>query len=390
MKPQPRPEIIVNAIPLLGNLTGVGHVAAEISRRLDRDRNFNSRFYTPARTFPDFDIIGRPGTNPNLFLQRVAKGIFRRLPFKEYLRAAYSKITPPEGVPSDLYWEPNFIPINAIAAKRVVTTVHDMSSLEHPEWHPKDRVNFFSKNFFANIDRSDIVVTVSQFTRDRFLESRPGFTADRVRVIPCGINHDRFRVIDPVQVAAFRQRHDLPESFVLFVGSIEPRKNLESLLIAYEQLSPGRRERCPLVLVGDAGWNNKAIHKRIVDLGRGVRTFGYLDSPDDLALMYNAASVFVYPSLYEGFGIPPLEAMACGTPACLSSIPVFYEVYGQDAASYVDPHAPEAIAAALTRLLDDEAYRRQLIQQGLQLASRYTWDNVYEQYASLFKELLSS
>lgn len=387
---KPRPEIIVNAIPLLGNLTGVGHVTAEVAKRLGRDENFDSRFYTPARTFPDFKIIGQPGPNPNVFLQRVVKGIFRRLPFKEHLRAAHAKMTPPEGVPSDLYWEPNFIPIDAIAAKRVVTTVHDMSSLEHPEWHPKDRVDFFSKNFFANIDRSDVVVTVSQFTRDRFLESCPGFLAERTRVIPCGINPECFRVIDSEKVAAFKQQHDLPDSFVLFVGSIEPRKNLESLLIAYEQLSLERRERCPLVLVGDAGWSNKAIHKRIVDLGRGVRTFGYLNSPDDLALMYNAATVFVYPSLYEGFGIPPLEAMACGTPVCLSSIPVFHEIYGQDAASYADPHDPAAIADALTRLLDDEAHRRQFIQQGLQRASRYTWDSAYDQYAALFKEILSA
>lgn len=380
-------QVVVNAIPLLGNLTGVGQVTAEISRRLDQDGNFDSRFYTPAWTSPDLDVIRHPN-HPYLFLQRVVKGVFRRLPCKELLRGAYSKMAP-AGIPCDLYWEPNFIPMDAIAAKRVVTTVHDMSFHEHPEWHPKDRIDFFSKNFFEKIDRSDVVVTVSQFSRARFLESRPGFSLDRTRVIPCGINHECFRVLEKDLVAAFRRQHSLPDSFVLFVGSIEPRKNLETLLAAYERLPQAHRDAYPLVLVGDAGWKNKEIHKRIISLGRGVRTFGYLKNQDDLALMYNAATVFVYPSLYEGFGIPPLEAMACGTPVCLSSIPVFHEIYGQESACYADPHDPDSLADGLLRLLDNEPYREQLVQQGLRLAQRYTWDQVYEQYATLFKEMIS-
>jgi glycosyltransferase involved in cell wall biosynthesis len=382
-------QVVVNAIPLLGNLTGVGQVTAEISRRLSRDETFESLFYTPARTFPDIASLEQQKIHPQVFLQRAVKRVFRQLPFKEQLRAAHSKLTLPAGTTFDLYWEPNFIPLDIIAAKRVVTTVHDMSSIEHPEWHPKDRVDFFSRNFHRKIGRSDVVVTVSRFTRDRLLESQSDISEDRIRVIPCGINLDCFRIIGPEPVAAFKQRHSLPDSFVLYVGSIEPRKNLETLLAAYERLPPEQREVFPLVLVGDAGWKNKEIHQRIVRLGRGVRTFGYLQHAGDLALMYNAATVFVYPSLYEGFGIPPLEAMACGTPVCLSSIPVFHEIYGQESGCYADPHDPGSITVALTRLLGDEIYRRQLIRNGLQTASRYTWTRAYEQYAELFQELLS-
>jgi glycosyltransferase involved in cell wall biosynthesis len=160
--------------------------------------------------------------------------------------------------------------------------------------------------------------------------------------------------------------------------------------MAYERLSLERREAFPLVLVGDVGWRNKEIHERIEKLGQGVRTFGYLRNPDDLALMYNAASIFVYPSLYEGFGIPPLEAMACGTPVCLSSIPVFHEIYGQESACYADPHDPDSLASALNCLLNNEPLRQRLTREGLQLAQRYSWDNVYEQYAELFRTLLPS
>jgi len=382
---QANPGLIVNATPLLGNLTGVGQVTSEISQRLARAEDFDIYFFTPFKIVSDLDEISFP--NLKMRLVRKAKKIFRQLPFKDSFRTLCSKVG--SGGPRyDLYWEPNFIPNEAIFARRVVATVHDMSFHEHPEWHPKDRVSFFSKNFFRNIGRSDIVVTVSEFSRQGFLESQTDVSEDRVRVIPCGINHDCFRVMAPEQVAEFKKRHSLPDSFVLFVGSIEPRKNLLSLLTAYERFSPDRREAFPLVLVGDAGWKNKEIHRRIAKLG--VRTFGYLKNTEDLALMYNAATVFVYPSLYEGFGIPPLEAMACGTPVCLSSIPVFHEVYGQEAARYADPYDPDSLADSLTSLLDDEISRQRFAQTGRQLAQRYAWDRVYEQYAALFKELLSS
>jgi len=378
-------RVVVNATPLLGNLTGVGRVTAEIAKRLDRDGCFETEFYTALKTFGSYDEIR--SRSAGLFFLRAVKAVFRRIPFKQSLRDVASRIGHP-GEAYDLCWEPNFIPLETIRARRVVSTVHDMSFHEHPEWHPADRVGFFSRNFFNRIEQSDVVVTVSEFSRERFLAACPSFPADRVRVIPCGINHDCFRVLDAPRVEAFRHSHRLPDSFVLFVGSIEPRKNIETLLAAYERLSPERREACPLVLAGDTGWKNREIHRQIRRLGRGVRTFGYLKRPEELALMYNAATIFVYPSLYEGFGIPPLEAMACGTPVCLSSIPVFHEIYGSETASYVDPNDPEALAQSLEELMSNEPARTKSVQAGLQLAKRYTWDMAYEQYHELFRELV--
>jgi glycosyltransferase involved in cell wall biosynthesis len=384
---QVNPVVAVNAIPLLDHLTGVGQVTAEISRRLAAVPDWDVRFYTPFKTVSELDEIACPDLKMRLV--RKTKKIFRSLPLKGVLRSAYSRLGS-EGPLYDLYWEPNFIPNDSISARRVVATVHDMSFHEHPEWHPRDRVSFFAKNFFRHIGRSDVVVTVSEFSRQGFLESQAGIPEDRVRVIPCGINPDCFRVMPPEQVDAFRQHYRLPRSFVLFVGSLEPRKNLNCLLTAYERFSPERREACPLILAGGAGWKNKEFHRRIKAMGRGVRTFGYLPRQEDLALMYNAATVFVYPSLYEGFGIPPLEAMACGTPVCLSSIPVFHEVYGQGSAAFADPHDPDSLSAELTRLLDDKASREKLARQGQQLAQRYTWEQAGRQYITLFQELLSS
>ena len=135
---------------------------------------------------------------------------------------------------------------------------------------------------------------------------------------------------------------------------------------------------------------NNDIEKRVASLGRAVRKVGYMKSRQDLALLYNAASVFVFPSLYEGFGIPPLEAMACGTPVCLSSIPVFHEVYGDEDVCYADPYDMESLASALQQVLSDCNYQKRLTARGRQIAQRYTWDAAFEGYRSVFNEVLGA
>lgn len=378
-------RIVVNATPLLSNLTGVGQVALEVSRRMTSLPNRQVDFFTPFKTFSSMEPI--LNGDYRLRLSKIAKRIARRLPFKDKIRRFCSGS---RGAANsyDLYWEPNYIPLDSIAAKRVVTTVYDMSVFDHPEWHPADRIAWVEQNFFKNIGRSDMVTTISEFSKQQFLASQQDIREDRVRVIPCGINPDIFRILDRDAVAAFRKRQRLPEQFILFVGTMEPRKNLIHLLSAYEKLAAAVRNDCPLVLAGDIGWQNKKILQRIGRLGRSVRRFGYLRRQEDLALMYNAASVFVFPSLYEGFGIPPLEAMACGTPVCLSSIPVFHEIYGSDAACYGDPFDVEAFAASLQTVLSDSDYQEKLRQNGLRLARQYTWDRAFEGYSAVFKELL--
>ena len=379
-------RMVVNATPLLWNLTGVGQVALEVSRRLVCTPGFEVDFFTPLKTFSTLQALEENDLHTRIL--RLAKGIFHQLPFKDALRKHCLK-TDKAGAFYNLYWEPNFIPVDSIRARRIVTTVYDLSVFEHPEWHPVERVSFFEQNFFKKIGRADIVTTISRFSKQRFLESQRDVPEDRVKVIYCGINHDVFRVLNSEDVERFRRKHQLPENFVLFVGTLEPRKNLLYLLTAYERLPADHRTAFPLVLVGDEGWGNKALLERIDKLGRYVKRFGYIKSQADLALMYNAASVFVFPSLYEGFGIPPLEAMACGTPVCLSSIPVFHEIYGDKAAFYVDPFDPDSLSSALLRILEDCQYRVSLVQRGCDLSRKYTWEAASDGYTSVFKQIIA-
>ena len=331
-------RVVVNATPLLGNLTGVGQVTATIARYLENRDDFQLKFHTPFRTYGSVEEVCSPLLELRL-------------------------------------------------ARRVITTVHDMSFREYPEWHPADRVNFFAQNFTRNIDRSDIVVTVSQFTRDRFLDAQSEVREDRLRVIPCGVDLSVFQPRSAAAIEVFRKRLGLPRNFILCVGSIEPRKNLSRLLEAFAMLPPPLQRAYPLVLVGSEGWKNSEIRDRVKKMSGNVRVIPYISDPQELVLMYNASSLFVYPSLYEGFGIPPLEAMACGTPVCLSDIPVFREICPADTACFFDPLDPEAIAAGLQQLLEDSTAQEQLRPAGEALARRFPWKASAQAYASLFQEL---
>jgi glycosyltransferase involved in cell wall biosynthesis len=233
--------------------------------------------------------------------------------------------------------------------------------------------------------RADRIVTPSQFTRDDVLKLLP-VEPERVVVIPGGIDRS-FKPQPAEEVAARLAPLGLRAGdYLLFLGTIEPRKNLARLLQAMELAGP---KIGPLVLAGGRGWNNAAIRDAIARLARDgrIRDLGYV--ADDLRPALQAgARAFVYPSLYEGFGLPPLEAMACGTPVLTSNVSALPEVMG-DAALYVDPEDVPALAAALTRLWDDESLRADLRARGLARAQEFSWDRTARLTIEVYRDLLA-
>jgi len=286
----------------------------------------------------------------------------------------------------DVYFEPNFIPID-IQAKKIVTTVHDFSFHLFPEWHPKDRINYFRNNFYKQIYKSDLIITDSNYVKEetkQFLK----INDDKIRVIFMGYDKTVFKKNNKDEIIRFRHFKELPERFILFVGSIEPRKNLISLLKAYLLLPEYIKRDFTLLLVGFKGWKNADILDLLNNLKGNVEYLGSVDT-DELACLYRKASCFVYPSLYEGFGLPPLEAMACGCPVIVSNAASLPEVC-DDAAYYVDQYNVESIADGIHKVLTDETLRQDMIRKGLERAKLFSWEKSAKEHIKVFEEVLGS
>jgi glycosyltransferase involved in cell wall biosynthesis len=283
----------------------------------------------------------------------------------------------------DLYFEPNFVPLK-IKSKKLVVTIHDFGWRLFPRWHPADRVNYFERNFWEKISEADRIIVVSQFIRDQAVETF-GLPADRIRIIYNGFDSGAFRKCKPDEMEYVRQKYGLPKTFLLFVGSTDPRKNLENLILAYNTLSKDIQRDCKIIVVGAKGFKNNRITRLLKNLTDKVVCLGYV-SNTDLAGLYNLATLFIYPSFYEGYGMPPVEAMACGCPVITSSVSSLPEVCG-DAAYYVDPYDVNSIADGIYKVITDENLRMSLSQKGLANAARFSWAKSAQEHLKLFEEI---
>jgi glycosyltransferase involved in cell wall biosynthesis len=235
------------------------------------------------------------------------------------------------------------------------------------------------------VEKADMIVTDSETIR-REVAERLRIPENRALTVHIGVDHDLFRPLSEDIMAEFRSRAKLPERYALYVGSLEPRKNLEVLLDAWLSLPERVTNSHKLLLISNAGWENGEIMKKIRKGENSVllRT----DVPTrDLPCYYNSAELFVYVSLYEGFGLPPLEAMACGTPVLASDIPVHREILG-DAALYVEPRGAKKIAERLEALLTAPPARKATAKKRLERAAIYSWDKAACKYRSIMEEFL--
>ncbi|MEM6282250.1 MAG: glycosyltransferase family 1 protein [Chloroflexota bacterium] len=277
----------------------------------------------------------------------------------------------------DLYHAMAFVAPFAPIKPPFVVTVYDLSFIHYPQVLSAPR-RAYLRTFTANtVRRATRVIGISESTASDVVETF-GVDPAKVDVAPPGTDFERFRPLPPAQVNAFRREKNLPEDFWLFLGTLEPRKNLSTLIHAYAQLPKDTRPA--LVLAGGKGWDYDDIFAAIAQrhLEAEVLLPGFIPV-SDLPLWYNSASLFVYPSLYEGFGIPPLEAMACGTPVVVSDASSLPEVVGGSGGLTVPPQDVEAWVNALITALDDSAWHARASSSGTIAAQRYTWANTARQ-----------
>ena len=360
-------RIAIDGIPLATPKTGIGHYTFELAAELAR-----------ARPGDEFELIA-----PVAVAAPLAEACGGRVPAN--LRASAPRSDGPLrrrwwsfGLPLalreggfDLYHGTNYN-VPPWAACPTVVTVHDLSLLLHPATHTPRLVELARRRLPVMTRTAAHILTDSESVRTE-IRDRLGVAPEGVTAVPLAPRR-AFRAAPPAESAAARLRLGVDEDFLLFVGTVEPRKNLLTLVRAFDLLTRETELRPQLVIAGQRGWLSEELDALVESSGLKERILftGYV-TDGDLAALYSSCRVCVYPSLYEGFGLPPLEAMACGAPVLASRIPVIEEVTGS-AARLVEPTDARAMARALAELLTDEPARVELAGRGGEQAARFTWE----------------
>jgi alpha-1,3-rhamnosyl/mannosyltransferase len=375
-------RIIVNRLTTLLRRTGIGHYTHELLRCL--------RDLTPPGAIGEFP--GRMGGSAfcavqwlrklRIFSERgVASELYsstsqgqnfsqRAQAGKQALMARYFQWVN-KWQTFDLYHEPNFIPMPCDLP--TVATLHDLSILLHPEWHPARRVFHFERYFHQGLKRCVHFLAISEYGRQEIIKTL-GIPPEKITRTYMGIRPG-LAPLPGKMVGEILKGLGLPRNYLLYLGTIEPRKNVLRLLRAYCAIPENLRKLWPLVLVGGWGWNTHDVAEFMHQEARhrGVLHLGYLEE-EYLPVLYNGARALVYPSLYEGFGMPPIEMMACGGAVLASTAGALVETVGSKA-HLVDPEDDDGWRAALMRIVQDEDWWKSLRQGAQEVAQAYSWEN---------------
>jgi glycosyltransferase involved in cell wall biosynthesis len=260
---------------------------------------------------------------------------------------------------------------------RLTATIHDMTCRLMPDLHSSASLRA-DRSFCELLSRAHRLIAVSECSKQDAVRAL-GLAPEKISVIHSGVAEPFFQT-DAAATAAVRTRYGLERPFALFVGTIEPRKNIDALLDAWDGLPADVRQQFALVIAGPAGWASAATKARV----EGHRYLGYVPE-EELAPLTAAATVFAYPSLYEGFGFPVAQAMAAGVPVVTSNLSSLPEIAG-DAALLVDPRSPEEIRGAISRLLLSPGLREELAARGRLRANRFRWSTCAAESLRFFRE----
>jgi glycosyltransferase involved in cell wall biosynthesis len=287
---------------------------------------------------------------------------------------------------ADLFHEPHYV-LPPLVPCRSVVTIHDCIHLMFPQYLPNRIAYGYARaSLWAAARRAERILTVSETSKADILRYCD-VPADRIVVVHNAID-DRFNTPPTAEaIQRVRERYQLDGPFALYVGNIKPHKNLERLIDAFHIVLRSGYERLRLLIIGDQISKYPRL-RRAVDkykLHKHVRFLGFVQD-DTLAALYRLATVFVFPSIYEGFGLPPLEAMASGTPVVTSNTSSLPEVAG-DAAVLVDPYSAESIADGITQVLSDESLRQQMSAKGLARAREFSWESSVQRIRDVYVEV---
>ena len=375
-------KVALNATALLSPLTGIGQYTYHLAKglqaipSLELDLFYGSGWSKEVRDQPVPSIA------------TIKTLVKRSVPYAYSIKRFLEQIMFTRGMQSnraDIYHEPNFLAFKFNGPS--VITVHDLSWIRFPHTHPVERVRAMNKYFEPGLRRAALILTDSEFVKRELIDVF-GVKAGLIRPVLLGVEPLFYpRTAEDTQ--SVLSSHDLVHGrYLLAVGTLEPRKNLQVALRAYMLLPQQIRKQFPLVLVGMNGWRTSALEQQIAPLVSAgeIRQIGYLPR-EELAKVTAGALTLIYPSIYEGFGLPPLEAMACGVPVIASEASSLPEVV-DDTGLLIDPYDDEALAQAILKIITNADIRQQLSQKALARSVEFTWDRCARQTLDVYRQAL--
>lgn len=376
-------RVAFNASTLLSPLTGIGQYTRHLALGLTRHPDVVPDFFYGA--FWSSELRRAPPSAVASALPWLRSHIPGAYALRRFVQnRRFSSRT--QTTKFDLYHEPNMVPLSFDGP--TVVTVHDLSWIRYPQAHPVERVRAMDKYFEPGLSRATLILTASDFVVRELVEVF-GVKPARIRSVALGVE-PMFRPRLAHETEPVLGKHGLRHGeYLLAVGTLEPRKNLRVALLAFMQLPAKIRQANPLVLVGMKGWNTSELEQQLSPLVAAgeVMQLGYVPR-EDLAVLIAGATCLIYPSIYEGFGLPPLEAMACGVPVISSNVSSIPEVVG-DTGVLLDPEDVDGFSKAMAMMVSAPDVRDSLGSEALLRSQRFTWDRCVSQTVDAYRLALN-
>lgn len=380
-------KLIIQTNAIKYPLTGIGRYSYELAKNLtniygsENVKYFNGRRFVESIEQTDPSI----GRKVNVIKSWVIKSSLLTKAYliifpiiQSYFLRSYSNY---------IYHGPNYYLPN-FQGKSVVT-IHDLSVFSWSWCHPKNRVKALQKAINNAVKKASILITDSEFIKQEIIQFY-NFPSDKIFVIPLAAGNE-FRVRSKAEIDSILNKYNLDyNEYSLFVSTIEPRKNLKTLLSSYKKLPLGIRKQFPLLIIGHGGWKSEDVHliMQEAEAEGWLKYIGYIEA-DDLPCIYSGARLFIFPSFYEGFGLPVLEAMASGVPVVCSNSSSLPEVVG-NAAAMCDPENVNEFTHLITIGLVDNEWRTNAIEVGLNQSKKFSWQKCAQETAKVYQKLIDT
>jgi len=374
-------KVSIELQPCLKNKSGIGIYTYELTKRL---QNFNELelegniFNFLNRNDIEKDICGLNMKKKicSLFPYGLYKRIWSCIPIK------YKFLF---GGDSDIYQFFNFI-VPPNVPGRVITTIHDLTYILYPDTMDEKNLKILKNNMNLTIKRADYIITVSESSKNDIVK-HVGINENKIQVIYPGIDEVYKKALNTEDISVVKKKYNIDGKYLLYLGTLEPRKNIETIIKAYNCLKKSDKEDIKLVLAGKKGWLYDSIFRLVKEFSIQDKVIftDYVDDGDKAAL-YQGAEIFLFPSLYEGFGMPVIEAMASGVPVITSNSSSLPEAAGK-AAIITEPLDHKKISKTIESILNDNELREKMINEGKKQANKFDWDISAQKLKNIYYDL---